>query len=83
MKQMKVMPWGKDQGDYVVINAEDFDPKVHKAYGEQAASTEGGEKPLDEMSAAELKELATAKGLEFPGNVSKAKLLDMLNTAAA
>ena len=27
---VKVMPWGKGQGDYVVINAEDFDPSKHK-----------------------------------------------------
>lgn len=29
---MKVMPWGKGQGDYVVINKADFDANVHKAY---------------------------------------------------
>lgn len=26
---VKVKPWGKDQGEFVVINAADFDPKVH------------------------------------------------------
>jgi predicted transcriptional regulator len=26
---VKVKPWGKDQGDHVLINADDFDPKVH------------------------------------------------------
>lgn len=46
IETIKVKPWGKDQGDHVVINAEDFDPKVHElAKGEvspaQAAS------PLD------------------------------------
>ena len=29
---IKVKPWGKDQGDYVEINAEDFDPKLHKKH---------------------------------------------------
>lgn len=26
---IKVKPWGKDQGAFVEINAEDFDPKIH------------------------------------------------------
>jgi len=30
VKTVKVKPWGKDQGDFVEINAEDFDEKVHK-----------------------------------------------------
>lgn len=31
---VKVMPWGNGQGDYVEINKEDFDAKVHKLYSE-------------------------------------------------
>jgi hypothetical protein len=27
---VKVKPWGKDQGEFVEINADDFDPKVHE-----------------------------------------------------
>lgn len=34
METVKVIPWGKDQGDYVVINKEDFDEKKHKIYEE-------------------------------------------------
>lgn len=34
METVNVMPWGKDQGDYVVINKEDFDEKKHKIYEE-------------------------------------------------
>lgn len=30
MKQLKVKPWGKDQGDFVEINEEDFDPSFHE-----------------------------------------------------
>ena len=26
---LKVKPWGKDQGEFVEINADDFDAKVH------------------------------------------------------
>jgi len=29
---IKVKPWGKDQGEYVEINAEDYDPKVHNLH---------------------------------------------------
>ena len=34
MKTIKVKPWGKDQGDHVVINESDYDPKVHKLLDE-------------------------------------------------
>jgi hypothetical protein len=27
---IKVKPWGKDQGDYVLIEAENFDPSTHE-----------------------------------------------------
>lgn len=32
METMKVKPWGKGQGDYVLINAEDFDKDKHELY---------------------------------------------------
>lgn len=31
METIKVKPWSNDQGDFVVINAADFDPAVHVA----------------------------------------------------
>jgi len=34
IETIKVMPWGKGQGDFVVINASDFDSKTHKKYTE-------------------------------------------------
>ncbi|WP_148716485.1 hypothetical protein [Chitinolyticbacter meiyuanensis] len=37
MKQLKVQPWGKDQGDYVLINEEDFDPDFHVKLDEAPA----------------------------------------------
>lgn len=40
-KTIKVKPWGKDQGEFVEINAEDFDPSFHKEFvsvGQGAAS---------------------------------------------
>ncbi|MEE4461551.1 hypothetical protein V2S84_05335 [Azotobacter chroococcum] len=30
MNTVKVKPWGKDQGEFVLINEGDFDPKVHE-----------------------------------------------------
>ena len=36
---MKVQPWGEDQGDYVLINAGDFDPKVHKKFGAESGGS--------------------------------------------
>ena len=44
---IKVKPWGKGQGDFVEINAEDFDEKLHTKTGEpkakprKKAATEG------------------------------------------
>jgi len=35
---LKVQPWGEDQGDYVVIDAEQFDESVHKLYVEKEPS---------------------------------------------
>lgn len=39
-KTIRVKPWGKDQGDFVEINADDFDPKVHQRF-----EAEGGASP--------------------------------------
>ena len=30
MNTVKVKPWGKDQGEFVIINEEDFDPIFHE-----------------------------------------------------
>ena len=32
MATMKVKPWGKGQGDHVVIEVENYDPKFHKKF---------------------------------------------------
>lgn len=47
MSTIKVKPWGKDQGDHVLIDAADFDPKVHKL-------VEGEETPAAEASPAKI-----------------------------
>ena len=33
MDILKVKPWGKNQGEYVVIEAKDFDPAKHELFG--------------------------------------------------
>lgn len=42
---MKVKPWSKDQGEFVEINVEDFDPKVHTPLNADEAAAA---KPLAE-----------------------------------
>ena len=32
VETVKVQPWGEGQGEFVEINAEDFDPKVHRLH---------------------------------------------------
>ncbi|WKN20816.1 hypothetical protein [Azotobacter vinelandii] len=52
MNTVKVKPWGQDQGEFVLINEDDFDPNVHellesaakdKPSSKRAAKTEAGE----------------------------------------
>ena len=31
---IRVKPWGDDQGEFVEINAEDFDQAIHTAYAD-------------------------------------------------
>lgn len=38
MQTMKVMPWGEDQGDFVLINAGDFRNGIHVEYVEASAA---------------------------------------------
>lgn len=35
---IKCKPWGKDQGEFVVVNKADFDPAVHEEYKEPKAA---------------------------------------------
>lgn len=45
METKKVKPWGKGQGDYVVINAEEFNPEIHEEYGVEKEPVRRGRKP--------------------------------------
>jgi hypothetical protein len=45
---IRVKPWGKGQGDFVEINADDFDPDIHElAEGEAAPVEAPAPDPLD------------------------------------
>ncbi|AZG15422.1 hypothetical protein EHF44_16770 [Cupriavidus pauculus] len=73
------MPWGEDQGDFVLINEEDFDPNVHKRYDEGAKKAATQPKAsVDELRAA-----LTAKGIEIPEGAKKADLQALLDKADA
>lgn len=69
---VKVMPWGDGHGDYVIINAEDFDPSKHKllddflkeqeqAEAEKAAAIAKAEALAKEQAEAEAKAQAQAE----------------------
>lgn len=42
---IKVKPWGEGQGDYVLIDADSFDPLFHVLLEEQQQQTKRGRKP--------------------------------------
>lgn len=75
MNTIKVKPWGEGQGDFVLINAEDFDPELHMRL--DAADTNGDGK----VSIAEIRNALTAKGIEFDPKAKKAELLALLEQA--
>lgn len=47
MSVIQVKPWGDDQGDFVEINEEDFDPKFHELLGESKPAKAPKNKPED------------------------------------
>lgn len=48
---VNVKPWGEDQGEFVVINVEDFDPAVHTMHEEAPAKPKKGKPAADEPAA--------------------------------
>ncbi|MDU4249009.1 hypothetical protein [Pseudomonas sp.] len=50
MSVIKVKPWGKDQGDYVLINEEDFNAEVHELLDAPAEKAKPGRKAKVEQS---------------------------------
>jgi predicted RNA-binding protein Jag len=61
METMKVKPWGNGQGDHVVINKADFDPKKHEELKDSA------------VKAAEPVPASKEQAKETPAKAKKAK----------
>lgn len=78
METIKVKPWGEDQGDFVLINAEDFDDAVHSRF-----DAEGGDSGEGGLSATQLKDELKKRNIEFKGNASKAVLQGLYDEAVA
>ena len=50
METIKVKSWGKDQGEFVLINASDFDPAVHVKFDDdKAQETKQERKPKNKQ----------------------------------
>lgn len=51
MKTMKVKPWGKGQGDHVVINESDFDPGKHEIFDPESDAMRAAEEAKTQQKA--------------------------------
>lgn len=50
MSLIKVKPWGKDQGEYVLINEEDFNAEVHEPLDAPTEKAKPGRKAKAEQT---------------------------------
>lgn len=73
IETVKVKATDPEQGDYVLINADDFNEATHEIYDESDAA--------DGMTVAQIKEALEAKGVEIPAGAKKADLLALLSAA--
>jgi hypothetical protein len=76
METIKVKPWGEGQGDFVVINEEDFDAAKHEKYEAEEGAKESENAKL---TVPQLKEALTAKGIEIPEGAKKQDLVALLD----
>lgn len=78
MGTIQVKPWGEDQGDFVLINEEDFDKDFHELYGDKKPSAK-------EVKAAKLladtKAALTEKGIAFEEDADQSALQALLDAA--
>lgn len=89
MSTVKVEPWGEGQGDFVEINADDFNPDFHVEFGNKKLTTAekkalaAEKKAADE--AAELlstaKQALTEKGIAFADEETQEELQAKLDAA--
>ena len=64
---MRVKPWGKGQGDYVLINVSDFDPERHEAIDQPPATGSVGADFLDRNAPEIIAELGALNADELAG----------------
>lgn len=77
MKTIQVKPWGDDQGEFVLINEDDFDPSKHERFDPEGAKKAAPKGPTVE----ELKAALTEKGVEIPEGAKKADLQKLLDAS--
>lgn len=65
----------ESQGDFVLIEEEDFDAERHEIYDPEGA------KKAEKATVAELRDALTAKGIEIPEGAKKADLQALLDAA--
>ncbi len=87
MKTIKVKPWGEDQGNFVLINEEDFDAAVHEPFEPQVAleakidlGTASGEQFSDEQLRGAIE---AATGQKPHHMLGRAKLIEQFNSLNA
>lgn len=71
METIKVKPWGKDQGDFVVINKDDFNADLHELFEVGAA--------VKKQTIDDLRKILQENGVEFASDAKKAELQAMVN----
>jgi len=77
MNTLKVKPWGKGQGDYVLINEEDFDPEVHEKLDDTGAGSNTGNKG---PTVKEIKAILENGGVDIPKDAKKKEDFEALLT---
>lgn len=91
MGTINVKPWGQDQGDFVVIEEENFDPAFHvrldddgaeeKTVTGTGASQVATTTPETPVTAAMLRNALDARGIKYKPQASKAQLQALLDEA--
>jgi len=76
MSTIKVKPWGKDQGAYVVIEEADFDKEKHDLYEEGAAGSDNSK-----LTKKQLSEKLTELKVVHDAGANKDVLLGLLTEA--
>lgn len=77
MKVIKVQPWGEGQGEFVLINEDEFDANVHKLLEEVPAVA----KASKGLNVDEIKGKLTQKGIAFAETAKKPELAKLLDEA--